>query len=160
MKYTIDYNKLIKWLIPIPFFGKRIYAFLRVMIVELKAVYNAMLSQKDNFIYYLTITPQVVYLEKMLNDRYDFFERRIYLLDGRNFDALYIYKKIEEQPVLFYRKSEGSTPIYLYLKSEVGNDASDFVVCVPSVVVFNEAEMKSLINTFKLAGTIYSISII
>ena len=157
MNYDVDYKKLVKWLIPIPILGKRIVAFIGVMVYELKTIYQNILRNRENFIYYLSITPQVVYLEKMLNDRYDPFTRGIHIDDGQSFDPIYHYKKLEDKPVYVFKKSESEPLIYLYTKSETGNDASDFVVNVPVGVVFNEAEMKSLIDTFKLAGTVYKI---
>jgi len=159
MNLEIDYKKLAKWLVPIPLLGKRILAFINATVFELKVIYNAMLKQRDNFKYYLSITPQVCYLQKMLNDRYDYFDRRITIDDGQSFDALYVYQKLENKPVFLFQKSENQTPVYLYKKNETGNDADDFVVNVPVAVLFDEPEMKALINTFKLAGTVYSIEI-
>lgn len=159
MNYLLNFKSLVRWLVPQEIHFIDLLAFLDAVVSEIKVAYDKFLLQRDSFIYYLTITPQVCYLEKLLNNRYDYFERRIYITDGQSFDAVYLYQTAESKPIFTYKKSETSAPkVYLYKKSETGNDADDFVVNVPIALVYSTSELRALVDTFKLAGTVYSIN--
>lgn len=157
MNIQVDFKKLITWLIPIPILFSRIKALVYVFVKEVKFIHGKVLTSRANFLYYLEITPQVCKLEKMLNDRYDPIQRRIYIADGSDFDPIYMYQKAEDKPVFFYLKSEAETDPIFYKKNEISSDSQDFVVFVPLSLTFSEAEMSALLDTFKLAGTIYTI---
>ena len=159
MNYLLNFKSLVRWLVPQEIHFNDLLAFLDACVKEIKVAYNKFLLQRDSFIYYLTITPQVCYLEKLLNNRYDYFERRIYITDGQSFDAVYLYQKSEDKPIFVYKKTESTAPkTYLYKKSETGNDADDFVVNVPNTLVYSASELRALVDSFKLAGTVYSVN--
>lgn len=121
-------------------------------------VYELFIKFKDSTAYKLTITPQVCYLEKALNDRYDIADRRIFITDGISYDPLPLYLKVENKPVVLYTKEEDKVAV-LFTKSETGLFSVDFIVNVPAAVAFAEAEMRAIVDVYKLAGKIYSIQI-
>ena len=106
--------------------------------------------------YQLLITPQVCYLEKMLNDAFDFTLRRITIVDAVWFPATNIFQELELKPLALYTEIE-ALPLILYTEGEAGDFQDDFVVEVPISLVFNQDQMKATINNYKLAGTKYKI---
>lgn len=157
-RYIINYTKHVTQRIPVEFRFADVTAYLMVLAGPFISIYNSLLSFRDQIIYKLTITPQVVYLEKMLNDRYDTVQRRIYIMDGQEYAQLFIYMAAELKPLFIYTKAEVAKPKnYLYVKGEVGQGTFDFVVFVPNDVAFDPNEIASLINTYKLASKTYNI---
>jgi hypothetical protein len=106
--------------------------------------------------YQLLITPQVCYLEKLLNDRFDFTQRRIYIEDGKDKAPKYIFIKPELKPKYLYKNSEAK-PMYTYTNGETGVIKDDFIVFVPVSLVFDANEMGGLLRQYKLAGTKFTI---
>lgn len=158
-RYDINYTKLAAQRTPeeirLPF----LLALFNVLVRPLVTTYNSLKTFRDQMLYRLTITPQVVYLEKMLNDRFDTSLRRIYILDGKQYDPLYVFLPAELKWVWLYKKSE--TPPkparFLYTKGETGLTTFDFVVYVQVSIPFDINEMTSLINDYKLASKDFKI---
>jgi hypothetical protein len=157
-RYIIDYTKLVNGRLPAKIRKPKMKAFMMTLVNPFIFIYNSLKSLRDQLIYKLTITPQVVYLQKMLNDRYDSSLRRIHIEDGLEYNALPIYMKAELKPVPIYRKSEALRPKkFLYTKGEAGQFTFDFVVYVPIDISFDSNEMVSLINSYKLASMFFKI---
>jgi hypothetical protein len=116
---------------------------------------------KDQALIELSYNGQTVYLEKMLNDRFDSFLRRI------------IIQHEEDLSVFWYLEGEGQVERYLYTESETGGtttylynegentsglpDGVDFIVKAPIGLASLEVRMKSEINKYRLAGKQYEI---
>lgn len=159
-RYDIDYTKFVKTRIPFELLGfEDLFALLMILVGSVTRTYNQLITHRNLLLYKLSITPQVCYLEKMLNTQYDPTERRIYIEDGKQFAELFIYQEAEEQPVFLYQEDEEDKPeIFIYTQGEgTGEGSFDFVVYVPVAVPFNIDEMGSLIRTFKLAGKLFYI---
>lgn len=85
------------------------------------------------------------YLEMMLNDRYDFVQRRIRIEDSLEKPPLYLFQNAENKPVFLATQ-------YLFTDGEAGAIKDDFVVKVPMDINFENAEMLSLLKNYKLAS--------
>jgi hypothetical protein len=156
-RYDIDYTKLALERIPQPIQDEEHNTWVQRLISPIVFIYNELLLFRTIMLYKLTITPQVVYLEKMLNDRYDSLLKRITIIDGVQYDQEYLFTRPEAKPIFIYRKSELKPPKYFYLRGETSDESFDFVVNVPVAVSIDVNEMKSLLNTYKLAGKYYTI---
>jgi len=158
-RYTINYTKFVRQRIPLEMRLPAVIALVVIVVSPAVFVYNLLLVFRDLALYNLLITPQVVYMEKMLNDRYDTAARRIYIQDGLDNTPIYLYQKAEGKPPLFlYQKSEVGRPIpYLRTRGESSSIKSDFTVYVPLDIVFDLPEMKSKIDYFKLPSKFYTI---
>jgi hypothetical protein len=148
--FNIDYNTLIRWLVPVPLRQPKMIAWLQALVWPVVQLYQAFRKNRDGNLYRLSITPQVCFLEKMLNDRFDNADRRIFIDDAIDRPPVYLYQDAEEKPVYL-----GTRP--LYQDTEFGINLDDFTVWVHSSIVFEFNEMRSLINLYKLAATRYSI---
>lgn len=154
--FKIDFEKLIKLLLPTFMRKSTIVAFI-------KAVIKPLINEKEQFdknrednLYRLSITPQVFSLEKMLNDRYDPALRRIFITDGEFIEQDYIYLEVEEKSIYIYEESEYED-IYIYDESEIGYEGDDFYVNIPSYITVPEDEVNELLYIYKLVSKKHKI---
>jgi hypothetical protein len=156
--YNIDFTKLPAWLTPQALQTDRVLVLLRACCYPFVALHNIFLKYRKAKIYQLTITPQVCYLQMLLNDKYDSTERRIEIVDAEWHLPLFVYTEAESKPV-YIRKQSEADPTYVYVDGEAGAVQNDFVVKVPAAVSFSEAEMRAAIDSYKLFGTTYTIQL-
>jgi hypothetical protein len=159
-RYIIDYVKLVIERLPDPQINTaEVKAFVLVLIGPVVALYNQLLTYRNFLKYKISITPQVCYLEKMLNDQYDNALRRIYIRDGSQFTTLHLFLEGEDLPIFIFTEAEVAAQVtFLFTEGESSNDGSfDFVVFYPAGLSFEMNEMISLIRNYKLASKIFSI---
>lgn len=154
--FNIDYGKLVRLLLPIKLRQPKMIAWLKALTWPVQQLYSEFKRNRSANLYRLKITPQVVYLERLLNDRYDVAERRIKVIDSVYHDPTYIYTKAENKPKYLRRKSE-AVFMYLFRKSETALDPADFTIEIPAEIEFQEPELRGIIDGYKLAGKTYSI---
>ncbi|HLO38379.1 MAG TPA: hypothetical protein VK173_07815 [Lacibacter sp.] len=150
--YDIDHNKLVVWLLPNRLRQLRLINWFQSLIKPVVSNYLSFKLFREAKIYQLTITPQVCYLERLMNDRYDYIQRRIVIEDSIDKNISYVYLAAELKPVYL-----GSKFIYTY--GETGVLSNDFIIKVPLALqfTFEEPEMLSLIRSYKLAGMVAKI---
>ena len=155
--FNIDLNYLREALIPIKLRKQNFLYLLRVLYKSLFTVQNTFNQFFNTIKYDLDFNGQVIYLEHLLNDKFDSTERRIYITDADNLPLPYLFNKIEEnEPIYIFNKSELETPLYLYNNQEYITD-NDFTVVLPIGLSYDLNYLKSLINKFKIAGVRYNI---
>lgn len=157
--YNINYARLVKWWTPFFLRYPVLLTILGVMVTPVALLHQSFLRFKTAKLYQLKITPQVCYLETMLNDSFDAVLRGIYITDAIWYLPTYIFQEAEDKPVYVYTEAEAQ-PIYIYTESEAGQFRDDFIVNVPAGVVFNMDEMRGKLDAYKLAGTRYKIQIV
>lgn len=148
--YDIDFSRVVRWNLRRKKRKPRILALLNAGAKPVILLYQDFLKYRKAKLYQLMITPQKCWLERLLNDRYDFTLRRIYIDDGADHPPVYIYQDAELKPLYL-----GSATIYT--SGESGALKDDFIVFAPMDLVFEEAEMISLVKVYKLAGTKFKI---
>jgi hypothetical protein len=134
-------------------------AWLNIAVSPVVSLYMQFLQVRKNKLYELSITPQVCRLEALLNDRYDFIARGIYIDDAKEFPPVYLYQDAELKEIDLFTDAEG-LPVYLFTDGEGALLADDFIIYVPAAVVFNAIEMRSLVKKFRLPGMKFKIQII
>lgn len=124
-------------------------------IIELYAIFS---SYRIQAIYMLSFTGQVIYLEKLLNDTFNNGGTEIFIEDGILKIAPFLFNTAEDaDPFYVFNTAETNEEnLYLYNTAEYTGNL-DFIVKVPTALVFDENQMKSLINKYKLAGKNYTI---
>jgi len=155
--YDFDWKKLTRWLVPVVLRQPKLLAFVTACTSGLKYVHSRFLNYKYSTEYDLTITPQVCYLEKALNDRFDYDQRRIKVILGIYYPPLPLFIKDEAKQSVVGQKVE-SRKLLLFRKNETAQFTSDFIVTVPRYLVFDQNEMNALVNKYCLAGKIFSIN--
>jgi len=120
--FNINFRKLVSILIP-SFLRKNVLiAYLEVLVFPIHQIYEKLLTKKQAYYYYVTHTPQVFSLEKVLNDRFDSEERRIKIEDGDRLQKVYLNRRNSNRPIALNT---------IYLRSRYSNSGSDFFVRVP-----------------------------
>lgn len=122
-------------------------------IIELYAIFS---SYRIQALYMLSFTGQVIYLEKLLNDTFNNGGTGIFIEDGGKI-APFIFNTEENEPDLFIYNTEENEPDFFIYNTEEYPGNVDFIVKVPTALVFDDNHMKSLINKYKLAGKNYTI---
>lgn len=153
--YDINFKKLAKSLVSALLFKPILIVWVYACVTPITWIYNQFTAFKRFVEYRLSITPQVCFLEKALNDRYDIVDRRIYILDAVEYEALPLYLKVENKHLVLPLKTESH--LVLYTKGETGIYTVDFVVMVPSVLVIDVVEMIAVINGYKLLSKKFQI---
>ncbi len=144
--YNLDYNKLNEQVTPSFLRKDRITGLLQSINFPVKQLFEIFKKFREAKIYELKHTGQVFSVEKVLNDRFDPIERRIYITDGFTKDRTYIYTRDENKPVFL-----GS--IFLYNRGDYADTGVDFIVWVPNAIVISLEEMYELrasVNKYKI----------
>lgn len=157
--YIVDWGKVVRWMLPEPVQKVPMLQWVTALLMPTATLHQQFLSYKKAIDYELKITPQVCWLETLLNDRFAPVLGGIYITDGEGAEALYIYTDDELQPILLYRDSE-NLPVTLYTEGEIdGELANDFIINVPGGTEFSAIEMVNLTEKFCLPGMRFSINI-
>jgi len=161
--FSIDYNLLVKNLLPVMLRKSKIEALLRSLISPVKLLYlnyNEYRSKVNKRVEY---TGQVIYLEKLLRDRYN--EQGISIIDISNLDYNYLLNKSESSKrIVLYNKLEDETKYYIKNSSEFVTQ-NHFIVKIPSTLYINLGvgglnKMKGLIDIYRITGKKYLIETI
>lgn len=164
--FRLDYQRLVNMLLPFelrkydmhrPLLERRhtLLSWLHALLAPVKRVYMEFLIYRDRVNYQMEHTGQVVYLEKVLNDRFDPDKTRIRIQDGPKLAWTYLFRRDEKKPKYLNK-------IYLHNRSSYGDQGVDFEVIIPSNVLIwmNSgllAECHSLIDYYKLAAKTYQL---
>lgn len=174
----MDINKITLLLTP-PFLRQRRHiAFLRMCNTGLMDIYDNFLTKRKDDLYRLSLSGQVCYLTKALNDKFDPELRRIKITDGSSYKRLYIYTRAEDiRRYLADRTQDksGLVPnieyvLYLNERSDYADTGVDFVVLIPIDVLSKHAkeigskvryfDIEALIDFYKLASKRYKITVL
>jgi hypothetical protein len=154
--YSINFEKLAAWLTPAVWRKTKLGMLLNALVAPLTDLHSLFTRFRDAKLYQLKITPQVCYLTRLLNDRFDFTARRIRIEDAQWHLPWFIFQEAELKPQAIFQESENK-PKALFTEGESGQTLLDFVVLVPLSLKFSEPEMRALLDNYKLFGTQYTI---
>lgn len=106
---------------------------------------------------------QIIYLEHILNVRYNSGGTEVYILDVADIEYFYLYNKAEGVTTNYlYNASEAATPKYLYNWSEIATQI-DFIVMIPAALYATLSannqlpNVTALVTYYKIAGVRFSI---
>lgn len=156
--YNVDWRKLARDLTPPALRKPRFMALIYALRSAINDLHTRLVYYRVGVIYRLGITGQVALLERALNDRYDFLQRRIFLEEGAQADAMPLFQKGENKPVRIYRRAEGH-PLVLYTKAETSQFSADFIVVMPAGLQFDANEVTAFVDTYKLASKTFKIKV-
>lgn len=148
--FDIDFKTLGRWLLPVRIRKPRMLAFVFVLAVPFIFIYTAFKAYRNQKLYELSLSPQICYVRKLLNDLYDKAERRIYITNADPRESPFIYRRAENKPLYL------TTPKYLY-----GTDETilydNFTVHVPADLGLDLVEVAGLVSTVVLPGMKFKI---
>jgi hypothetical protein len=157
--YDINWKKLARWITPFKWRRNDYLAIIYTSIMPINKVHTNFVYFRNFINYRLGITPQVVYLQKLLNDRFDPSARGIKIVKGIAYDGVPLFLKEELKPLRLYKKSEGLFRIF-YTKEETLNFTVDFIVRVPILVPFDMNELVAYLDIDVLPSKTYKVQIV
>lgn len=157
--YSLNILQLIGRLIPAHLRTASMWAWMYALAYPLEYLYDLLIAFVSKTNLEASITGQVIYLEHILNHVFDAVNERIYISDGDGLGETYHYFESEEvEGVYLYNEAESDpSPTYYYNQAENNASDTDFIVNVPSVLVYDSVLMNYYINRYRLAGKRYEI---
>lgn len=159
MSLAIQIKNTIKRLIP-PFLRKpKKIAWLFQSFKQLRNKKTEFDNLREYWDYNRKFNTQILSLENRLNQQYNLVLGSIYIEtpDTIN-ESVYTFWLNENQPSPFiYWLSEFDTPTYIKWLEETPETPFDFIIWVPNSLVFDEDEMRAIVELYKLAGKRYTI---
>lgn len=151
--FDINYDVLLKLLVPKVIRQPVLIRWLQSLTAPVRHLYDRFTKYRISTAYYLSHNSQVVYLQAVLNDRYDPGLRRVRVTDGPFIDPQFIYKKVENKPLYLYKNSENQ-PRHIHTNGETVNapGSIDFFIEMPSFITYDEKELKALVDKYRSRG--------
>lgn len=157
-KYNFNPFNYVKQAVPSFIRGAKLLSYLKALLAPLNTLIVLFNTYVSNSRYLANFTGQEVYLEHLLNDRFDPVQRRIYIDDGvAAILPPFVFNKVEQRPVYVYNKVENQ-PLYIYNKTEYGV-GNDFIVYVPNAILntLTQTQIEATVLLYKLASKQFSI---
>lgn len=155
--FNIDFDVLEKLLIRRKLRLPKRMAGITALLSPVKYVWNKFVAFYNGILYDMAHTTQTVFLQAVLNDKYDNILRRIVINDGPDKDAMIVYRDIESKPGPFIYLNAENHPKYIYNNAETADLGPDFIIEIPVAVTYNQEELIALVNKFKLPGKVFII---
>lgn len=153
--YYLNWNRLVTFFIPKVLRKPLLLALIHSAVLPLKVNYSAFLSFKKNAEYKVKHNGQVVYLEKMLNDKFDKNLRRIQVENRKPNIPFWLYYVEDGKPLFIYH-IENTKPVYFFRNGYHYNEF-DFTVSIPNDLIDFEFQIQAQINYYKLFSKNYKI---
>ncbi|NPD91706.1 hypothetical protein [Xylanibacter muris] len=170
MWYGIDFVKLVVQMLPPLLRSRLLVAFLRVLTVPLRHIHELFLTMKEGTDDKLSITGNVQYLEKALNDAFCLTEGQIHIVTPVEERRPAFYLKKEEQSRIFHTLQEGTG--YMVLFNGETRQLVNFTVRVPTFLCTSTESkqadkygwrhyriIKNILNIYKPAGRTFGIEL-
>lgn len=94
--FQINWSSLINQNLPTLLRKPLRITWLSLLVSEVETLYNSFVAYRTNELYWLKLSGQKVYMEKMLNDTFDDSLRRIYIDTLNDDNGLYLYLDAEQ----------------------------------------------------------------
>lgn len=158
--YDIVWSKMVEILLPLSLRTAKQKSWLVALLTPVSTLHATFKSWSTEQRYFLQHTGQVIYLEKVLNDKfgsedYDSTDhentKEIYITDGTRPTRKYIYKRSEDNPVFL------NPTVFIDSRATFEAIYFDFLVNVPDTITYDTNEMIALVNRYRLAGKYFKI---
>lgn len=154
--YNIGYSRLALLLLPTMLRQNLIVALVTALVRPLTVIHSNFDTYRNQID--TSVNSQVCYLEYLLNDAYDYYDRRIIIRDAPiNYDDFFLFDEPSGKAVMV---SDNEDPAWWVDDGKLGATNGDFEVVFPKGYVFTQSEEKALrqlINNNKLASKKYNI---
>ncbi len=157
MRYDIDFNKLIKWLVPNFLAKPKHLAWLTALLFPLVWLYEQFLGYRSDKLYDATINSQVNRLTHAL--RREFSDNTIYIIHYADYlDQAFIFLELEgATPEYDYLAIEAHTLVdYDFTSSEYDNE-QDFIVRIPIDLTSQSAAVAQFVNKYKFSSKRFKV---
>jgi len=128
--YNVDFTKVVLGNIETFLRTTVRVKWLGSLVSPVVALYNVYLQFRTEKIYQMSHNSQVVYLEKVLNDKFDNSLREIRVQNSALIEPVWHYNKQDEKPVWYFDKQD-NIPVWFRDQADFDNYNSDFEVIIP-----------------------------
>lgn len=153
--FNVNWNRFVLFILPKALQKQLVISLINSCVLPLKTNHSMFLNFKKEANYKVKHTGQIVYLQKMLNDKYDTYLRRIKLENITPKQTLLGYYVEDSKPVFAYTM-ENAIPVFVYNTIDYYNEF-DFKVIIPTTLSAFKSQMKTQINYYKLFSKKYEI---
>ena len=137
--------------------ASRILNLMKSLFAPLNTVKTQFYDHYNEIKYNLQFNGQIIYLEHILNDKFDNTLRRIYIEDAENAPSTFLFNNSEgNEETFLFNNFESEPPVYFYNLQEL-NLQVDFIVFVPIGFIYNADQLKNIVNKYKHSATRYKI---
>ena len=127
--FYVDIEKLIQLSLPTFMRKPNILAFLNALFAPLKIQYIRFTKFKESVFYIVSHNSSITLLQKMLNDKFDDEERRIYISNIQRTDINRFYYWNENKEFGFYDEGDVQKGFYYAFQNEA--QSPDYIVHIP-----------------------------
>ena len=151
--WQFNLNRVIRYLVPVYLRRPRFLAWLNASIGYLALILEGLRQNRYETTNEAYMTPQIIYLEHLLNDRYG--RTDIFISDGYLLGP-WIFADADTPNPEFYMNDD---PEDSYVYSQSDQVTVNFIVNIPSVLSTVTQDIAAMVQKFKLAGKYFIIQI-
>lgn len=156
--YNTNYSLLVTLLLPIRLRKNITAILLRSLVRPLELISESFIEYIEALV--VSANSQVCYMEAMINDEFDFIERRIKIrTTDVDLEALITWKKTTNKRILIPSHNTDQR-FLLNAKGQIGANGKDFEIVFPLGYTLSESEMtklKQIVNRHKLSTKKYIV---
>lgn len=156
--YDISFSQLVLQLLPPILHFDLVIAFASALIYPLTQIHKAftiLVANTDT-----SVNSQVCYMQSILNDRYDYYERRVVVRDSAiDYDSFFLFDEGRGNPAMLYDDQQGDAVMWVD-NNLLGSTNTDFDIVFPLGYALTENEYRALrqfVNNNKLASKRFKI---
>lgn len=130
----------------------------------LKAIFSPSQELHEKLLYKQQHDGRTIYLEKVLNESYNILDydpnnhnvtKKIFIEDVPPLPRLYVHQD-DEEDVIFIEDDDSEDDIFLDAEDE-GFLIYSFIIFIPETIVFEEYQVRALVDEFRSIGHKYII---
>lgn len=156
--YNMSFSQLIVMLLPPIMHFDIVIAFASAMIYPLSQIHKAftlLIIKTDT-----SVNSQVCYMQAVLNDRYDYYERRIVVRDSAiDYDSYFLFDEGKGNASMLSDEHNGDAIVWVD-NNYLGTTNTDFDIVFPCGYTLSDNEYRALrqfVNSNKLASKRFRI---
>lgn len=162
-KFDVNYDRLAVLLLPMCLRKKTLTSLLSVLVKPVQMLHAELTGYRQDKRKRLTHNGQTCKLRALLTDRYGRLPEDggkgidIEDADGDKDEGLTIYLRAMRTPVMLAGRNVKEGQVQVFMRGFGGITGTGFWVCLPGRLRDSEAEVRAIVNTYKLAGVKYGI---
>lgn len=150
--FVIQWYRFVENLVPNLVKKSLLLAFINSAFAPIRSKYEVFLQWKAESEYKVRHNGQICYLQKLLNDQFDNYHRRIIVENTPPKETLNVYYPQENRPIYAYNER----PFFMYNEDDYFNEF-DFTVLIPEEIVPNTHLIRNEVEFYKLYSKNYQI---
>lgn len=154
----LDFFLLIQMMLPVDLQRPYLIEYIKVFTTSIDYTQSQSIALYEEINYNITFNELKIYVEHYLNNQHDPINRMIYIEDVEQDEETYIFNEIEGNELVYLWNNDDpdGEDLYLFNTSEI-DALLDFIVFVPSGLIYDENILNIDIRKYKLPGMSYEI---